>query len=181
LLIDPRTGIIYISEHDGRVVSAFNPVFGTFNDFQSFEEDVLPFGMTLDGETNLWVAEHVTNRIAVVDPSTGKIKEVTLPSASPFVQYLTTDNEGRIWFAAQRGNALGYITSSVNPMQSPSSASQAPTSAGQEVEINQAGLDMSYEYLVSPIIAAGVTICAAFYVNSVASLKSSIRKVNTLG
>ena len=108
--------------------------------------------MTLDEEKNLWVAEHVTNRIAVIDPSTGKYKEVTLPSSTPFVQYLTADNEGRVWFAAQRGNALGYITSRINPVQSPSSASPGQgggESANASGEISQVGLDVSYEYIMN--------------------------------
>ena len=117
LLLDPYSGNIYISEHDGHVVSVFNPVFRTFSDFAPLAKDALPFGMALDKDRNLWVAEHVTNKIAVIDPSTGKFKEITLPSSSPFVQYLTTDSEGKVWFAAQRGNAIGYITSTVNPLK----------------------------------------------------------------
>jgi copper transport protein len=181
LLIDPYTGVIYISEHDGHVISIFDPIFGTFSDFQPLEEDVLPFGMILDEERNLWVAEHVTNRIAVIDPSTGKYKEVTLPSSSPFVQYLTADNDGRVWFAAQRGNALGYIISSINPMpvsSSSESPGQGRDAAAASVEGDQTGLDISYEYVISPIIAIGLIAIAAVYVNTVMTLNSSIRKVN---
>jgi copper transport protein len=199
LLIDPYTGSIYISEHDGHVVSVFNPVFKTFSDFPPISEDALPFGMTLDKDRNLWVAEHVTNRLTVIDPSTSKEKEVTIPSSSPFVQYLTTDNEGRVWFAAQRGNAIGYITPSVNPLKSTSSQglSTASSSFGPQGQggitteatstpaaIEQTPLtplfSYGYEYLLSPLIAIGVVASAAFYVNSVVSLKTSIRRVNEL-
>jgi copper transport protein len=199
LLIDPYTGGIYISEHDGHVVSVFNPGFKTFSDFPPISEDALPFGMTLDKDRNLWVAEHVTNRITVIDPLSGKNKEVTIPSSSPFVQYLTTDDEGRVWFAAQRGNAIGYITPSVNPLKSTSSQGlSSPSSSfgpqGQggittEATSTPAGIEQTpltplfsygYEYLLSPIIAIGVVASAAFYVNSVVSLKTSIRRVNEL-
>ena len=199
LLIDPYTGSIYISEHDGHVVSVFNTVFKTFSDFPPISEDALPFGMTLDKDRNLWVAEHVTNRLTVIDPSTSKEKEVTIPSSSPFVQYLTTDNEGRVWFAAQRGNAIGYITPSVNPLKSTSSQGlSSPSSSfgpqGQvgimtEASSTPAGIEQTpltplfsygYEYLLSPLIAIGVVASAAFYVNSVVSLKTSIRRVNEL-
>lgn len=199
LLIDPYTGSIYISEHDGHVVSVFNPVFKTFSDFPPISEDALPFGMTLDKDRNLWVAEHVTNRLTVIDPSTSKEKEVTIPSSSPFVQYLTTDNEGRVWFAAQRGNAIGYITPSVNPLKSTSSQGLSAPSAsfgpqGQggittEATFTPAGIEQTpltplfsygYEYLLSPLIAIGVVASAAFYVNSVVSLKTSIRRVDEL-
>ncbi|MGH2990148.1 MAG: hypothetical protein ACRDMA_09830 [Solirubrobacterales bacterium] len=195
LLIDPSTGVIYISKHDGHVVSVFNPIFKTFSDFPPIAEDALPFGTTLDKDRNLWVAEHVTNRLAVIDPSSSKNKEVTLPSSSPFVQYLTTDNEGKVWFAAQRGNAIGYITSSVLQNLSSSSSSVDGRDRGQmqgeaENEASSLGypilalfvplFSIGYEYLLGPIIAIGVIISAVFYVNSVVSLKTTIRKVSGL-
>ena len=194
LLLDPFSGNIYISEHDGHVVSVFNPVFRTFSDFAPLAKDALPFGMALDKDRNLWVAEHVTNKIAVIDPSTGKFKEITLPSSSPFVQYLTTDSEGKVWFAAQRGNAIGYITSTVNPLKGQSlagsDASSSSLSSSNEGQSQQGNLseiastyppggltpfaplfNIGFENLVSPIIAAGVFASAAFYINSVLRLE----------
>jgi copper transport protein len=160
-------------------------------------EDALPFGMSLDKYRNLWVAEHVTTSLTVIDPTDGNNKQVTIPSSSPFVQYLTTDNEGRVWFAAQRGNAIGYITSSVNPSQG-TAASGIPSSyvssspygiTGQEGattndpdDFAQTPLtplfNVGYEYLLGPLIAIGVIASAAFYINSVLSLKTSIKRVN---
>jgi copper transport protein len=134
----------------------------------------------------------VTNRIAVIDPSNGKYKEVTIPSPSPFVQFVTSDNDGRVWFAAQRGNALGYVTSSVNFEPSPSSSSSGSEGRGPDVSneaITSSNTDQTplsplfnigYEYLISPLIALGVIASSAFYVNSVISLKNSIQKVNSL-
>lgn len=192
LLIDPNTGNIYISEHDGHVVSVFNPVFRTFSDFPPIAEDALPFGMALDKDRNLWVAEHVTDRLTVIDPTSGKNKEVTLPTTSPFVQYLTTDSDGKIWFAAQRGNSLGYITPSVNLLQGASSSPSSPISLPSEGQnggvVSVLGgetvftplFNFGYEYLIGPTIALGLIACAAFYVNSVLSLKTSVRQVNSL-
>ena len=198
LLIDPYTRNIYITEHDGHIVSLFNPLFRTFTDFPPMAEDSLPFGMALDNDRNLWVAEHVTNRLTVIDPMSGKSKEVTLPSATPFVQYLTTDNEGKIWFAAQRGNAIGYITPTVNLLQSPSPASSpsASLSAGgqdQGAVTNNTVLsfpeeqtfftplfNIGYEYLLGPLIAMSIFASAVFYVKVVFSVKTSIMQVNRL-
>jgi putative copper export protein/streptogramin lyase/methionine-rich copper-binding protein CopC len=181
LLIDPYTGSIYISEHDGRVVSVFNPIFKTFSDFPPIAEDALPFGMALDKDRNLWVAEHVTDRITVIDPSSGKNKEVTIPSSSPFVQYLTTDNEGKVWFAAQRGNAIGYIASTVNPMLSTSPLGLSPSTQSEAMQTIFTPLfSVGYENLLGPLIAIGVVASSAFYVKSVVSLKTSINEVNSL-
>ena len=189
LLIDPNSGNIYISEHDGQVVSVFDPVFKTFSDFPTIAEDALPFGMTLDKDRNLWVAEHVTGRLAVMDPSSAKVKEVTIPISSPFVQYLTTDDEGKVWFAAQRGSAIGYIKSSVNPLQLSSSSISASSPSSSFDDSGRSGVGQTpftpifgigFEYLLAPLVATGVIASAVFYVNSVITLKSSINKVNEL-
>jgi putative copper export protein/methionine-rich copper-binding protein CopC/streptogramin lyase len=190
LLIDPYSGNIYISEHDGYVVSVFDPVFKTFSEFPTIAEDALPFGMALDKDRNLWVAEHVTSRLAIIDPSSAKVKEVTIPLSSPFVQYLTTDNEGKVWFAAQRGSAIGYITSSVNPLQPSSQSSLSASSSSTSLDDSGrsgAGqtpftllFSIGFESLLGPLIAIGVIASAVFYVNSVITLKSCISKVNEL-
>ena len=64
----------------------------------------------------LWVAEHTTNKIAVIDPTTGSSMELKIPKANPYIQFLTSDSKGNIWFAEQRGDSLGVITyASINP------------------------------------------------------------------
>jgi copper transport protein len=64
----------------------------------------------MDNYGYLWVAEHTTNKIAVIDPETGSSREIEIPKVNPDIQFLTPDSEGNIWFAEQRGNALGVIT-----------------------------------------------------------------------
>ena len=115
LLADPTTGDIYISEHDGHAVSIFNTVLKTFNQYSPLDPNGLPFGMTLDNNRNLWVAEHTINKIAVIDPRTGENKEVNIPQQSPFVQWITSDSHGNVWLAEQRGNSLAVITNTVKP------------------------------------------------------------------
>ena len=103
--------------------------------------------------------------------------------------------------SAQRGNAIGYITSTVNPLKGQSlagsdasSSSLSSSNEGQSQQGNSSEIASTYppggltpfaplfnigfENLVSPIIAAGVFASAAFYINSVLSLKSSINQVN---
>jgi len=36
-----------------------------------------------------------------------------IPKANPYIQFLTSDSGGNIWFAEERGNALGVITHSL--------------------------------------------------------------------
>ncbi len=75
---------LYISDHDNKTVSVFNLV--TFKTYPVFNPIALPFGMAMDNYGFLWVAEHTTNKIAVIDP---------------YIQFLTSDSGGIIWFAEQ--------------------------------------------------------------------------------
>src|SRR5687767_2262993 len=63
-------------------------------------------------------AEHTINKIAVIDPRTGDHRELDLPAANPFVQWITSDSNGNIWLAEQRGNALASVTPVENLSQS---------------------------------------------------------------
>jgi len=101
---------LYISNHDNHTVSAFNPTLKTFKTFPVFNPNASPFGMAMGKYGYLWVAEHTTNKIAVIDPTTGSSMEIKIPKANPYIQFLTSDSKGNIWFAEQRGDSLGVIT-----------------------------------------------------------------------
>jgi len=51
-----------------------------------FNPEALPFGIAMDNYGYLWVAEHTTN------------KEIEIPKSNPYVQFLTSDSKGNIWF-----------------------------------------------------------------------------------
>jgi copper transport protein len=90
-------------------VSVFNPILKTFKTYPVFDPNALPFGMAMDNYGYLWVAEHTTNKIAVIDPETGLSREIEVHKTNPYIQFLTSDSKGNIWFAEQGGNALGVI------------------------------------------------------------------------
>ena len=182
LLVDPITGNIYISEHDGHAVSLFNPLLKTFKRFPSLNKNGLPFGMALDSYGNLWVAEHIINKVAVIDPMTGLNKEVEIPTTSPFVQWITSDSKGNIWLAEQRGNSLAMLSSIMNPSQ------QNPTTTQQQQSGNVNGnnsqlngipkLGLSYADVVGPSVAGGIVVSALFYAKSIMDLKNSVIQAN---
>lgn len=171
---DPKNpNTLYISEHTNHTVTAFNMLLGTFHRYPSPNESGAPFGMAMDGNGNLWVAEHLIDRIAVMDPRTGESKEAKIPIAGSFVQYLTSDNNGKIWFAAQRGQpSLGSITTTAKPSTTPTNSTggqQADTSGG----VPQLGF--SFAQAAGPGIAAGIVMSALFYAKSSIDLKRNIR------
>jgi len=54
-----------------------------------FNPEALPFGIAMDNYGYLWVAEHASNKIAVIDPETGLSREIEIPRSNPYVQFLT--------------------------------------------------------------------------------------------
>jgi copper transport protein len=108
--IDPNLGTIYIAEHGEDAIFEFYPVNDTFNRLALHPDpDALPYGMAFDRQGNIWIAQHTVNKIAVIDPGTGKSTEVTIPSANPLTQWITSDLEGDVWIAEPGGAALGVV------------------------------------------------------------------------
>ncbi|NOJ27767.1 MAG: hypothetical protein DA330_07140 [Nitrososphaera sp.] len=174
---DQKTGEIYIAEHDGHTVSVFSPIFETFRRYQSINEGGLPFGMAMDKYGNLWYAQHEIDRIAVIDPRTGEGTEVKIPKAGSFIQWLTSDDQGRIWFAEQRGSALGSITITANPvLEEPPKTDDKPSQPDQVPDIG-----FSFADAVGPAIAGGIIISALMYAKSATDLKRNIKSAENMG
>ena len=174
LLVDQVSGSIYISQHEGDRVSKFNPLTHAFNHYGPLDPNGLPFGMTLDKYRNLWVAEHTVNKIAVIDQQTGIVREVTLQGQSPFVQWLTSDSEGNVWFAEQKANALGVIKSTV--------VSGLPgvgsVESGKGIAEKTLFEGLPYSQIVAPSVTIALIMIAFMYVKSVIDFKTSLIKLN---
>jgi copper transport protein len=178
---DPNNpGTLYISEHTAHTVTAFNTLLGTFHKYPSPDEAGLPFGMAMDNYGNLWVAEHLIDKVAVLDPRTGASKEANIPIAGSFIQWITSDDNGRIWFAAQQGKALGSITTTAKPPSSLSTLGNG--SGGPEQQLSNAStaggipqLGFSFATAAGPGIAAGIVMSAIFYAKSSIDLKRNMR------
>jgi copper transport protein len=179
LLIDPVTGEIYISEHEGHSVAVFDPILKKFDKrYTGLDPNGLPFGMAMDKYGNLWIAEHTINKIAVIDPRTGDHRELELPAASPFVQWITSDSNGNIWLAEQRGNALASVTSNENLSQSNLGAAEGSSEENNSLYNGVTiPFGLSYADIVGPSIAAGIIISTLFYSKSILDFKKSMNQI----
>ena len=175
---DPDGHDIYIAEHDGHTVTAFNPLFRTFREYPQLNEGGLPFGMARDAFGNLWYAQHEIDRLALIDPRTGEGTEVKIPTAGSFVQWLTSDDEGRIWFAEQRGAAIGVVAVTAKPQAPP----QQP-GGGEPEEPNTGVPDVGFSLAeaAGPAIVAGIVLSGLFYAKSATDLKRNVRAAEKIG
>jgi copper transport protein len=179
---DPNNpGTLYISDHTNHTISAFNTLLGTFHTYPSLDQSGLPFGMAMDSFGDLWVAQHTVDKMAVMDPRTGASNQVNIPITGSFIQWITSDNDGRIWFAAQRGDGLGSITITAKPSSSLPPSTSSNSSGGQQEAGASTGaggipqLGFSFATAAGPGIAAGIVMSALFYAKSSIDLNRNIR------
>jgi copper transport protein len=174
---DPNSFDIYIAEHSGHTITIYNSLLGTFREYPSINEAGLPFGMAMDNYGNLWFAQHEIDKIGLIDPRTGEGTEANIPITGSFVQWITSDNEGRIWFAAQRGSALGSTTTTASPASpqivNDEGQQQLNGTSGPISPIQQLGF--SFADIAGPVMAAGIVISALVYAKSAIDLKRNIR------
>ncbi len=170
ILFDSVTGKVFVSEHDGKAVSVFDPLTKSFDRYQTDPDPQdLPFGMVFDANHDLWLAQHTFDKIAVIDPRTGKTSEFSIPTKSSFTQWVTSDSNGDIILAEQRANALGLLTTSTAP--------------GFVENVEQAGavlgvpLSFSYADVAGPSIAGCLVAVAFLYSKSATELSGSLRQI----
>jgi len=153
LMIDKEENI-WIAEHIGSAITKFNPILESFDQVKVDNPESLPFGMVLDKYDNIWVAQHVVDSLVVYDPYNDRITEVTIPTEGSFTQFVTSDNNGDVWFVEQRGAKIGKVSISSVPGQ---------TTILQE----SSTFEVKYVELVAPLIAVGIIVTSLFYVKSV--------------
>jgi copper transport protein len=184
VLADPNSYDIYIAEHSGHTITVYNSLLGTFRDYASIDEGGLPFGMALDSYGNLWFAQHEIDKLGLIDPRTGEGTEANIPITGSFVQWITSDNDGRIWFAAQRGSALGSVTIRANSAtSSPQTINDEGLLLQQQPQQNETSgpiapiqqLGFSFADVAGPAIAVGIVISVLAYAKSTIDLKRNIR------
>jgi hypothetical protein len=108
----------------------------------------------------------------VIDTQKSKIREVTLENSAPFVQWLTSDSSGNIWFAQQRGNSIGMIEPSAGPAST--KLAQESNSVSNESTSSNFQLGISYQNFIAPGILVVIVLSAFMYVRSVSQLKYNI-------
>ena len=112
-------------------VTEYIPPFGVkphMTEHLGFIQDTLPYGMVIAKDGMVWFVEGAGQRIAKIDPQTGKITEYEVPSHSDRMRRMQTDRYGDIWFGEFSTNLLGVMDPETNkileyPMPTKSSGS----------------------------------------------------------
>lgn len=164
LLMDPLTGRIYVSEHDGREVSSFDPLLKTFSKYPlDSNSNDLPFGMVFDTNHDLWVAQHTLDDISVINTRTGETNEFPIPTSGSLTQYITSDSKGNIILVEQGSHAIGVLTASAG----------APTAqkAQNSLPFEYPGIGVGV--IAGPSIAVAIVALSFFYTKSVRDMNET--------
>ncbi|HKO40467.1 MAG TPA: copper resistance protein CopC, partial [Nitrososphaeraceae archaeon] len=179
LLLDGKNSNLYISDHEKNSVIQFNTFTSVFKEYHLTDINGLAFGMALDVYDNLWIAQHVSDTLAILDPNTGETINIDVPTSNSFVQYLVTDSKKDIWFAEQRGNALGKVTIKFIPNNSPNMAFN-PNSVTDNKNNNQTANkiinknifnNLNFNDFFGPLIIIAIATSTILYVNSSEQLR----------
>ena len=179
LLLDGKNSNLYISDHEKNSVIQFNTFTSAFKEYHLTDINGLAFGMALDVYDNLWIAQHVSDTLAILDPNTGETINIDVPTSNSFVQYLVTDSKKDIWFAEQRGNALGKVTIKFIPNNSPNMAFN-PNSVTDNKNNNQTANKiinknifnkLNFNDFFGPLIIIAIATSTILYVNSSEQLR----------
>jgi copper transport protein len=152
--------------------------------------------MAIDTYGNVWFAQHVIDEIGVLDATNGEIVEVQVPTRGSFVQWLVPDDQGRIWFAEQRGSSLGSVVFFLSPAGAAQSQAAAEdeqrenaktrqepaTNIGDDNEsqpIPQIGF--RFPVLLGPVITGGIVISAILYSRNALEVRRMILVANDFG
>jgi copper transport protein len=113
----------------------------------------------------------VIDSLGVYDPHNGDIMEVQIPTNSSFTQFVTSDMDGNVWFAENRGNKIGMVKITETPVL------QSSTNVIEEYDKNT--ISLRYSEFMSPLVAGGIVATSLFFVKSVKDkrrLDSMIKK-----
>ena len=104
-------GSIWASEHIGSParITYIDPLLGIVNSYSVIDNNALPYGIIQDKLGNVWFAQHTVDKIGVLDSYRGKMREVNTLSKGSFVQWITVDDDGKVWYAASRAASIGVI------------------------------------------------------------------------
>ena len=163
-----------------------------FKEYPLTDINGLAFGMALDAYNNLWITQHVSDTLAVLDPDTGETMNIEIPTPNSFVQYLVTDSKKDVWFAEQRGNALGKVTIKFIPNNSQniaSTPSSVTDNANDNNNNNQTDDNIANKSIFNtlrfndffgPFIIIAIAASTILYVNSSEQLRKKLLEIENI-
>lgn len=68
-----------------------------------------PYAVNLDAGGRVWVVEHQTDSVAILDPKSERFQLIRLPGKNLGIRNAAIDSRGRYWFTSSTAGKLGVI------------------------------------------------------------------------
>lgn len=68
-----------------------------------------PYAVTVDGAGMVWANEFRTDSVLRLDPASGELRRVTLPTAGAGIRKMVVDARGRLWYVGSHNGRLGMV------------------------------------------------------------------------
>ncbi|MBA2437963.1 MAG: Virginiamycin B lyase, partial [Acidimicrobiia bacterium] len=68
-----------------------------------------PIGITLGPDGALWFPEYLNDKIGRIDPETGAITEISVPTAGSGPNFIDVGGDGALWFTESFANQIGRL------------------------------------------------------------------------
>ncbi len=113
-IVVDKSSNVWVSEHGGSSVTEFIQSNSTWRKYPTSQASAPPgtgvATLAIDSTGRLWFAEHYSNRIGRLDPSTGEMNEFQLPIPGAYSLLDTVDSQGNFWFTEAAANQIGMIS-----------------------------------------------------------------------
>jgi len=68
-----------------------------------------PYAVTVDGSGIVWANEINTDSVVRLDPATGQMRVIELPTANAGIRKMIVDANGRLWYMGSHNGRLGVV------------------------------------------------------------------------
>ena len=96
-------GTIWATEISSNAIVHLDPATKKVSEYPvpagiAMKSNVNPYGMAIDGDNWVWFAERRSDKVAKVNPKTGEITEIDVPTKGAVLRRMAADTHGDLWF-----------------------------------------------------------------------------------
>ena len=110
--VDKVDDTVYFCQPGANLIVSYHPNRG-FKQFPIPTPNSGPGRMDFDSKRNVWFPELYTNKLAKLEPSTGKIDEWDLPTKEALPAYSRVDKKDNIWVSMPMADKIGMFRDGV--------------------------------------------------------------------
>ena len=104
-------GMIWTDEYNVGKIASFDPKTEKFKEYTlpGPGAEVTPYALGMDADGYLWYNSNNMDVMGRFNTKTGEVTEYPFPHAEIYMREFFRDPQGRMWFASNPNNKIGYF------------------------------------------------------------------------